>query len=212
MIEEPGSFSGRRDFRDPRARPRSHEADIVSDLEQTRGQRIQRAGQFHFRVVHGERLELVRRRDEGQARFARHLIGEPLRKSGGGIEPGSDRGSALRKHVHARHRAFHTLHAIAHGRRVTGKFLAERHGGCILHVGSADLDDPLELDRLLLDGARKMLQRGEEGALDLDGGRDVHRRRERIVRGLRAVYMVVGVYGLLRALCPAEHFDGAILR
>ena len=65
-------------------------------------------------------------------------------------------------------------------------------------------------DRLLLDGARKVLQRREEGALNLDGGRDVHRRRERIVRRLRAVHMVVGVYGLLRAHCPAEHLDGAI--
>ena len=115
----------------------------------------------------------------------------------GELIPCSDRGSALRKHVHAGHRAFHALHAIAHGRRVTGEFLAERDRGCILHVGAADLDDALELDRLLLDGARKVLQRGEEGALDLDGGGDMHRRRERIVRRLRAVHMVVGVYRLL---------------
>ena len=68
MIEEPGSFSGSDDLAEAGARARAHQPDVVGDLEQAGGEAGQRAVREDERVVRGQRLELVRRRGEGQGR------------------------------------------------------------------------------------------------------------------------------------------------
>ncbi len=75
---------------------------------------------------------------------------------------------------------------------------------------AADLDDVLELVRLLSERRVEVLQRRDELADDRLGGRDVHRRRIGVVRRLAHIDVVVGMDGLLRTHHPAQHLDGAV--
>ena len=64
---------------------------------------VERAVREHVGVVRGERLELVGRGDEGQAgeaRRSRRRSGSA--KCGLGVEPGADRGAALRQRIELR--------------------------------------------------------------------------------------------------------------
>ena len=59
---------------------------------------FKRAVHEHIGVVRGERLELVRRRAEGQAGDLGDLLGEALpAKPARAVEPGADGGAALRQ-------------------------------------------------------------------------------------------------------------------
>ena len=95
MIEEPGSFSGSDSSPRPERGARAEEADVVGDLEQRRGSRVDRAVAEHHGVVGGQRLELVGRGDERQAGDRGdplgHLLGEAHRR----VEAGADGRAAL---------------------------------------------------------------------------------------------------------------------
>ena len=80
MIEEPGSFSGRRSSPKPERGPEPKQPNVVGDLEQRHGDRVERAVGEHIGVVARERLELVRRGDEGQLGHLGDLAGEQLGK------------------------------------------------------------------------------------------------------------------------------------
>ena len=67
------------DLTDAAARPAAEHADVVADLHEGDRETLQRAAQFHHGIVGGERLELVGRGDEGQARE----LGDLLRHSPG---------------------------------------------------------------------------------------------------------------------------------
>jgi hypothetical protein len=77
-------------------------------------------------------------------------------------------------------------------------------------VGAADLDDIGELDRLGVQRVPQGPDRRHQTPGDLLDGRDVHRRRERVVRRLRHVDVVVGVDGGLRAELAAGQLDGPV--
>ena len=64
--------------------------------------------------------------------------------------------------------------------------------------------------RLVVERVAQLLQRRDEPVHDLLGAGDVHGRRIGVVRRLAHVDVVVGVHGLLGALLPAEHLDGAV--
>ena len=61
MIELPGSFSGMRSSPSPERGPEASQADVVGDLEERGGERLQRAVREYQRLVPGQRGELVRR-------------------------------------------------------------------------------------------------------------------------------------------------------
>ena len=104
MIEEPGSFSGRINSPRPERGPGAEQADVVGDLEQPGGDRVERAVHEDIGVVRGERLELVRRADEGQAGDRGDALGEQLGEFRLGVEAGADRGAALRQRIELLHR------------------------------------------------------------------------------------------------------------
>src|SRR5215471_10722435 len=91
MIEEPGSFSGRINSPKPERGPEpSKRMSLASE-------RIERAVDEHQSAVRGERLEFVARADEGKPGHARDGFGKQLGEAAVGIEPGADRGAALRQ-------------------------------------------------------------------------------------------------------------------
>jgi hypothetical protein len=62
-----------------------------------------------------------------------------------------------------------------------------------LHVRAPNLDDVIPFLRLRADGIAQGRDCRNEPLLHVDGRGDVHRRRKRIVRGLRHVDVVVGM-------------------
>ena len=82
MIELPGSFSGDRDLAEPGARAGREPADVVARSSSGATASVFSAPWADDqRVVRRERLELVRRRDERQARQLRDPFAAPRRRS-----------------------------------------------------------------------------------------------------------------------------------
>ncbi len=67
---------------------------------------------------------------------------------------------------------------------------------------AADLHDAVEFLRLGRDRVVHRLNRGNQRVLHALGGGDVHRRRKRVVRGLRHVHVVIGMDRLLDPISP----------
>ncbi len=86
---------------------------------------------------------------------------------------------------------------------VAGELLAERERHGVHQVRSADLDDVRERLRLRVERVAQVPHRGDEARRWISfGGGDVHRGRERVVRRLGHVHVVVRVDRLLRAHLP----------
>ena len=79
-------------------------------------------------------------------------------------------------------------------------------------MGATDLDDllSLELVDLNLQGVAQGVQSGQQVALELENGGDVHDSREGVVGRGAAVHVVVGVDRLLAAHLAAENLNGAV--
>ncbi len=67
MMLPPGR-SAQRDFAEARERAAVHPAQVVRDLDQGHGDRLELAGELHRRVLCGQRLEIVRARRKGDNR------------------------------------------------------------------------------------------------------------------------------------------------
>ena len=164
----------------------------------------------HQLVLRGERGELVGCGDERQAGdrgdFLRHRFGKPI----GRVEPGADRGAALRELVEAGQRLFDPLDARVHLRGVTREPLPQGERGRVLRMCAADLDDIAPRVRLRRQVGVHRTQRGEQMPHHLARRGDVDRARERVVRALAHVDVVVGMDRCLRADHSAEHLDRAV--
>jgi hypothetical protein len=90
--------------------------------------------------MRGQRLELVGRGGEGQAGDRRDLFGDQLGEADRRVEPGADRGAALRQLIEPGSVELDALIRFDL-RGVAGEFLAERQRRRVLGVGAADLDD-----------------------------------------------------------------------
>ena len=113
------------------------------------------------------------------------------------VQAGSDRGTAERDLVQAGQGGLQTGDPPVQLRDVAAEFLAERERHGILEVRSADLDDGLERLPLRLESIAQGADARDEVLDDRRGDGHVERRRERVVAGLAAVDVVVGVDRLL---------------
>ena len=85
-------------FPEPRPRSRPQQSNVARDLEQRRGQSDVRAPCVNaMRVMRGDRLKFVGRRDERKLREFGDLAGEQFSESRMRVEPGADGGGALGK-------------------------------------------------------------------------------------------------------------------
>ena len=189
---------------------RAEEADVVGNLEAAHGDRRDGAVGEDHRVMRGEGLELVRGGREFEAGdladLGRNALGKTRRRG----EAGADGGAALRQLHQHRQGHLDPLDAVLDLLGIAGEFLAQRHGGRILRMGAADLDDALPGLGLVVQRIVQDLQRREQPVDHLLRTRNVHGGRERVVRGLAHVDMVVRVDRLLRTHLAAQHLDGAV--
>ena len=100
MIEEPGSFSGSDQLAEAGARAGAEQADVVGDLEQAGGERVQRAvGERPSASWAASASNLFGAVTNGRpviaATFAANSSAKPRRR----VEPGADRGAALGQRI-----------------------------------------------------------------------------------------------------------------
>jgi len=102
--------------------------------------------------------------------------------------------------------AFEAVEIVRQHSGIPGPFLAQRQRGSVLHVRAADLDDVKSIPPPS-HGSRRAgaAIAGIQVLLHVHRSRDVHRRRKRVVRGLRHVHVIVRVHGrLLPSGVPAS--------
>ncbi len=166
--------------------------------------------QQHQAVVGGEGRELVGRGDEGQLGQLRDASRAPHRVLRVGVEPGSHRGPAQRQLVYLGQDGLHAGAGVIELGDVAGELLAQGHGRRVLEVGAADLDHLGEGLRLGVHRVAQPAQAGQQVVHHLLGRRDVHGRGERVVGGLAAVDVIVGVNRRLAAQLAARKLDGSV--
>ena len=155
-------------------------------------------------IVCGQRLELVARRYKRVARLLRQFPGDPLPELGMRIQTGADGGAAQRQFGQMRKRGHNVRDAVLELGYVAREFLAQGQGRRVLQVGTANLDDVIEGFRLGHERISQLLDRGNQFVMQCRDGRDVHRGREHVVRGLALVDIVVGMHEALVAALAAE--------
>ena len=142
-------------------------------------------------------------RPVSSAIFARARLTEPL----GRVQPRADRGAADRELVEMGERLLDPLEVVVELRDVARELLSERERDGVLQVRPADLDDVRPRGGLRVEGVAERTDGGKHSVEELLGGGDVHRGRERVVRRLRHVDVVVRVDGHLGAQLAAGHLD-----
>ncbi len=148
---------------------------------------------LRHRVVGGLRLEVVVRLAELEvgllADVRRGLRGE----LGVRVESRADRGAAEREFAEVLAHVLDAADALFDLRAVAAELLSEADGRGVLQVGSAGLDDAVELGFLVAERRGERLQRGKQVLLDGFEGGDVHGRRNHVVGRLAEVDVVVRV-------------------
>ena len=141
MIEEPGSFSGIRISPRPARGPEASQRTSLAIFMQRRREGADRAVGVDERVVGRERLELVGRGDEPEARDLRDFLRHPVPEVRGRVQSRADRGAAEGELLQVGHGRLDVLEAVVELRHPSRHLLAERHRDRVLEVRAADLDD-----------------------------------------------------------------------
>jgi hypothetical protein len=155
-----GLVLGEPDLADAAARARAEQADVVADVHERHGRALQRARRLDDRVVGRERLELVLGGHEGVPGELGDDRGHPLGEALRGVEAGAHGRAAQRQLGEVRQGVLDRLDALAHLRRVARELLAQRDRGGVHEVGAADLDDVVEVARLLGERPSSLRSRG----------------------------------------------------
>ena len=125
-------------------------------------------------------------READLVRGGLELVSGDLRDLGGDldvesdlcVESGSDGGSTLSEQAQPGDHVLDSGDGVGELLDVARELLAERERGGVLEVGSSNLDDVLERLSLDLHRVSELVQRGEEGRVELGDGSNVHRSRE----------------------------------
>ncbi len=196
---------------DAAARAAAEQAHVARDLEARDGQGAQRAAGRDERLVPGERRELVRGRAKRRARERRRSrsatpsahFGCVLRPvptavppSASSYSPSSVRSSALSQNASCAAQPLNSCPSVS--------------GVASIRWVRPTLTMSLNSSLFASMPLRSAATAGQEALLDLERHGHVHHRREHVVRRLRAVHVVVGVNGLLRAHRPAGELDRAV--
>src|SRR5208282_3709871 len=149
-------------------------------------------------------------RAEGQSGelsdFARSAHG----KFGMRVEAGADSGAANGEIVEAVESDGNASAIAVEKIHIAGKFLAESERRGVLQMRATDFYDVGEFLGFGVKRVAKIFQRREQAARRFRGGGDVHGGGKRVIRGLRHIYIVIGVDGLLAAHFAAADFDSAV--
>ena len=138
-------------------------------------------------------MELVRGAAEVLARQAADLRSDLFGKACGGVQPCADGRAAKCKLPQRRKRQPDQLRIALEAAAPAGDLLRERNGRGVLQVGAPGLDDALIFGLEALERVDQLRQRGQNTVLERADGRDMQGCGERVVRGLRAVDVIIRV-------------------
>ena len=145
------------------------------------------------RVLAREGGELVGMGEEGLARERLDLGGDQRVEGGRGVEARAHGRAAEREEAQGLCRQQDIVHGGLDEAAPAGDLLAERDGHGIHEMRAAALDDALVLALQTLELVDERPRGGQHRPGEREHGGDMHGRGERVVGGLRAVDVVVGV-------------------
>ena len=125
------------------------------------------------------------------------------------IDASADRGRAHVDFADQKHRFPQPLLVFDQHHRIGGEFLPQRHRHRVLQLGTAHLDNVLELLGLRLEGLTQH-RHGIDQPHDSGIGRELERRRVDVVGALAHVDVLVGMQEMIVALRPAEQLQRAV--
>lgn len=188
----------------------SEVADILGDLEERAGKGVERARGLDDRIVGGQNLELVRGGLElGSGHFG-NLGRDRLVKALEGVQTCPDGSTALGQVAEMGQSILDALDITVELGDIAGELLAKSKGRGILKVGTADLDELVELLHLDLESIAQALQGRQDLVLQVQDSSDVHGGREGVVGRGRHVDVVIGVDGLLGAHGSSHDLDRTV--
>ena len=126
-----------------------------------------------------------------------------------GVDAGAHGGAAEGQFPQVVFRGPQPGHAVLNLAGVTTKFLAEPDGRGVLQMGAANFEDAVKFLRLALQSLAQGGQGRDEAPLHRLQRGDVDGRWNRVVAGLAAVDVVVGM-DLFAAALAAHQLDGAV--
>jgi hypothetical protein len=125
-------------------------------------------------------------------------------------EYGSHGRSTLGEETEMRESTFSADDAVLDLLRISRKLLSQSQRRGILQMGPSNLDDILEFLCLFIQGSMQLFQARDEMLRDLHDGGNVHDGGKRVIGGLRHVYMVIWMDGILGAQFATQEGDGAV--
>ena len=190
--------------------PGSQESDVLGDFEERRRQGVQRAVGLNDGVVRGERLELVRRRDEFVACQLADLGCNGFCEALERVDAGAYGRTALGEHPQMWESGFDSFDAVGKLLDISRKLLAKGQWRRVLQVGAANLNEVFELLALFVQRIPQACKCRQQLLFEVENDGDVHDGREGVVGGCRHVNVVIGMDWLLRTHLSTEYLDSPV--
>ena len=191
------------------ARSRCHEAEVVREFDEDECRILERGGEIGERVRVVRRIDDILRRTVLLARDLREPFGDRLDIGGLSVQSRTDSGAAHVDRVDVPLNVADAAHGAAHGGRVRAHLLSQRDGDSVLQMGTSHLEDGAERGRLFLKLRGETVERCEEyRALYREA--DLDARRERVVRRLRHIRVIVRRDDVVASLRIAAQLEGAV--
>ena len=211
MIEEPRLVRRKHELLEPAPWARRQPAHVIGDLHQRHRHAAQRPHRRDHGVERSLGGELVGRGLERHPRELGDLRGDLLGETWGCVEPRSDRRAAGGEATEtspccARMFDIASPSCAAHPDHSSPTVSGTASSRCVRPIFTTSFHRL----GLRLDDPREPLELRQEVPFELEHRGDVHRGRERIVRRLTHVDVVVGVYRRLAPQLAAEQLDGAV--
>ena len=212
MIDEPGSFSGIVSSREARARAARVPAHVVGDLHQRAGERAQRGAGVDHRVVRRQRGELVRAPTRTACRSPRRSCAPPPRRSAAcALRPVPTAVPPIASAIEPVQRRLDAVAARGRAARPSRRSPG-RASPASRPAGACGRPSRRRRTRAPWRRACRAAAAtaGSSSSSTLLDRRDVHHRREGVVRRLAAVDVVVGMDRRLGADHAAGELDRAV--
>ena len=145
-------------------------------------------------ILCSESLELVGSSAEVISSLSFEVFSDLLSKANVRVKASADSSSTLRNLVDILKALGDASLAIAKLVHISRELLTEGQRCGILGVGATNLHNVVELGALGVQDFGECGKLGEQALVDLEHGSDVHDRWERVIAGLRAVYVVIRVH------------------
>ena len=165
---------GQDQFAQARPRTRPQKPDVIGNLVARPGHRGERARHEHHRIMRRQRLKFVGGRDKRQAGDLGHLRRDGRIPALRGVQTGAHSGAALCQLIDTGQTQIDPRDALPHLMRIAREFLPQRQRRGVLRMGTADLDDVLELFRFGLEPGQKLGQPRQKHVARRHGSGNMH--------------------------------------